>query len=162
MLRRAGLAALAAVVLAVALAALASATGRDSDHRGVEVLKLQFKTVQIAEEDLGEEGFSAGDRFTLLDSLWIDGKKAGELGIDCVSVDLDGQTGETAHCVATATLPGGQITTQGLIAFTDQPVQRFSLAVTGGTGDYRTVGGEIRVEESFEDGGGTIVATLLR
>jgi hypothetical protein len=162
MLRRAGLVALAVMALVIAATALASATGRDSDDRRVEVLRLQFKNVNYAEEDLGDEGPGPGDRFTLLDALRIDGRAAGELGIDCVTVDLDGRTGETAQCVATATLPGGQITTQGLISFTDQPVQRFSLAVTGGTGDYRTVGGEVRVEEDFEAGGGTIVATLLR
>ena len=161
MLRRAGLVTLAAVLLAVAITALASATGRDSDHRGVEVLKLDFANVSVTEADLGREGFSQGDRITLLDTLFEGGERVGELGVDCVVVDLDGQTGATAQCLATATLSGGQITAQGLISFTDDPIQRFTLAVTGGTGDYRTVGGEVRVEEDAE-GKGKIVATLLR
>ena len=162
MLRRAGLVALAAVVLAVAVAALASATGRESDDRGVEVVKLHFKTVQGVEADLGEPGFGPGDRFTFLDHLFQGGEKVGELAGDCVVVDLDGQTGFTSQCQATASLPGGQIAVQGLIAFTHQRFQHFSLAVTGGTGDYRTVGGEVRVEEDSEEGKGTMVVTLLR
>ena len=162
MLRRAGLVTIAAVLLAIALTALATASGRSSDDRGVEVLKLHFKNVSATEADLGEPGFGQGDRFTLLDALYDDGKAVGELGVDCVAVDLDGRTGLTAQCLATATLPGGQIATQGLISFTDQEVQRFSLAVTGGTGDYRTARGEVRVEERPEEGKGTVVITLLR
>lgn len=154
--------ALAAVVLAVAITALASATGRESDDRGLEVIKLHFRNVQGVEADLGEPGFGPGNRFTFLDHLFQNGEKVGELGGDCVVVDLDGQTGFTTQCQATASLPGGQIAAQGLIAIKNERFQHFSLAVTGGTGDYRTVGGEVRVEEDSEEGKGTMVATLLR
>ena len=162
MLRRAGLVVLAAVVLAVAVAALASATGRESDDRGIEVVKLHFKTVQGVEADLGDPGFGPGDRYTFLDHLFEKGEKVGELAGDCIVVDLDGDTGFTTQCQATASLPGGQIAAQGLLAIKNQRFQHFSLAVIGGTGDYRTVGGEIQVEEDSEEGKGTMAATLLR
>ena len=48
--------------------------------------------------------------------------------------------------VATAALPKGQITTQGLGTFTDGPA-KFELAITGGTGKYRTAHGTLSVEE---------------
>jgi hypothetical protein len=162
MLRRAGLVALAAVLLAIAVTALASATGRESDDRGVEVVKLHFRFVQGVDADLVEPGFGPGDRFTFLNHLFHGGEQVGELGGDCVTIDLDGKAGFTAQCLATATLPGGQIATQGLISLANGPVQRFSLAITGGTGDYRTVRGEVRVEENVEEGAGKVVATLLR
>ena len=162
MLRRAGLVALAAVVLAVAVAALASATGRESDDRKVEVVKLESKILKGADLNLGDEAFGLGDRVALQQGLWQDGKSVGELGVDCVVIDLDGQTGVTMQCLATASLPDGQIAGQGLIGFTADEVQRFSLAVTGGTGDYRTARGEIRVEERSDEGAGTITVTLLR
>jgi hypothetical protein len=47
--------------------------------------------------------------------------------------------------VATASLPQGQITVQGLIDFTDPGP--FTLAITGGTGAYRTARGEVEVTE---------------
>ncbi|MDX6555476.1 MAG: hypothetical protein QOD86_1671 [Miltoncostaeaceae bacterium] len=162
MLRRAGLVALAVMALVIAATALASATGRESDDRGVQVVKLDFTTVKAVDADLGDPGFGPGDRHTFLDELYKDGEKVGELGGDCVVVDLDGRTGFTTQCQATASLPDGQIATQGLLGITNGDVQRFSLAVVGGTGDYRTVGGEVRVEEHSEEGHGTIAVTLLR
>ena len=162
MLRRAGLVALAAVLLAIAVTALASATGRESDDRKVEVLKLDFATLKATEVDLGEEGPSQANRFVSHVELLHDGESVGELGYDCVDIDLNGRTGFTAHCMSTASLPGGQVAAQGLITFTADPIQRFSLAVTGGTGDYRTARGEVRVEERFAEGAGTLTVTILR
>ena len=49
----------------------------------------------------------------------------------------------TAQCVATLSLPEGQVTVQGLVVFTNPAKVRFVQAVTGGTGAYRTAHGEL-------------------
>jgi hypothetical protein len=52
----------------------------------------------------------------------------------------------TLQCLVTASLPGGRITSQGLLTFTNgAPEERFTFAVTGGTRRYEGVRGEVRV-----------------
>jgi hypothetical protein len=46
-----------------------------------------------------------------------------------------------AHCPATATLPGGQITLQGVLV---NIPQNFTLPITGGSGKYQGAEGEMR------------------
>jgi hypothetical protein len=50
----------------------------------------------------------------------------------------------TLQCVATLSLPKGQITVQGLPTFTEGPAS-FFLAITGGTGAYKTAHGQVKV-----------------
>ena len=47
-------------------------------------------------------------------------------------------------------LPKGQITVQGLTTFTDGP-STFKLAITGGTGSYRTAHGVLIVDQTSEE-----------
>jgi len=51
--------------------------------------------------------------------------------------------------VATFDLPNGQITVQG----TQRDVLDFTVAVTGGTGDYSGASGTMTGHDSAEDGG---------
>ena len=62
---------------------------------------------------------------------------------------LEPRVSATLQFVATAELPRGQITVQGLATFTDGP-STFRLAITGGTGRYRTAHGVLIVEEISE------------
>ena len=56
-----------------------------------------------------------------------------------------------AKCVATAELPKGQITAQGLLTFSEEAEgEPFRLAITGGTGKYRTAHGEVIVKDVSE------------
>ena len=53
-----------------------------------------------------------------------------------------------AQCVATYALPRGQITGQALIVLGD-PTQ-YAVAITGGSGRYKGVEGEVRVDPASE------------
>jgi hypothetical protein len=61
-------------------------------------------------------------------------------------VRLEPRVAATIQFVATARLPRGQITVQGLVRFTDGP-STFQVAITGGTGRFREAHGVLTVEE---------------
>jgi hypothetical protein len=150
-----------ALLLAVASVSLASATSNDDnddndDH--TRVINLTATTVQQADIDLGKEGLSLGDRFVFSDDLSEGGKQVGTDGVDCVIVRLDPKDATeanlkavTQHCVVTLSLPEGQITGQALLTFTNTPTPPpFTVAITGGTGEFRTAHGEVQVTEESD------------
>ena len=57
----------------------------------------------------------------------------------------------TINCVATVQLPKGQVTVQGLVTFSEQSGDRFKLAITGGTGAYRTTHGEATITSTEDE-----------
>jgi hypothetical protein len=78
MMRRTyGLAAAAALVLAVGsiTVAFASSSGRGSTDHRVQVIRLVAKGVQETNADLGKKGFSQGDQELVALNLFRDGKK---------------------------------------------------------------------------------------
>jgi hypothetical protein len=96
------------------------------------------------ELDLGEPGPSLGDQFVLSNNLFRDGKKVGTSGGTCsITFFTEDFSTLTANCVLTLSLPKGQITTQGLVSFTDP--QPPVVAITGGTGVYRTAHGQMKI-----------------
>jgi hypothetical protein len=99
--------------------------------------------------DLGEPGDSLGDQSVFSQDLFRGGEKVGVSGVVCTLVRLEPRVSATLQCVATARLPGGQITIQGLPTFTDGP-STFRLAITGGTGSYREAHGVAIVEQVSE------------
>jgi hypothetical protein len=150
-MRKISLAAVAALMLAVASVTLASASAsssdtQTSDKKSTQVIHLVAKTVQQANLDLGEPGDSLGDQLVFSEDLFRDGKKVGHDGAVCTLVRLVPRVSATFQCVATASLPEGQITVQGLPTFTDGPAS-FSLAITGGTGAYKTAHGQVKAVE---------------
>jgi hypothetical protein len=147
---------LAAGILAVGGVTLASArpSGR-SHHRGTQVFTVFAVTVQSQVLDLGPQGFSLGDQTIFADDVYDKkgGTKIGSDGVVCTVVRVtDAATGSgTAQCVATASLPDGQITIQGLVSFTGTELPApFQQAITGGTGAYANARGQITVEELSE------------
>lgn len=88
--------------------------------------------------DLENLGPSAGDRVAF-DNPLFDQSNTHAVGSsrgECVQV---GVAATIYHCLAVFTLPGGQITTQGVADFaqTSSPV-----AITGGTGQYQHARGQ--------------------
>jgi hypothetical protein len=154
------LSAMLALLLAVASVSLASATNNDDgDHHDgdhARVINLTATTVQRADIDLGKTGLSLGDRFIFSDD--ISGDAVGTDGGDCVTVRLDPKDATEANvnavtqqCVVTLSLPEGQITGQALITFTNAPTPApFTVAITGGTGKFRTAHGEVEVTEESD------------
>jgi allene oxide cyclase-like protein len=149
---------LVAVAAALGIASIASAGG-ETDKRHKEVLELTATTVQDADLDLGEEGFGVGDRFTFTDDVFEGDRKVGINGGECIAVRIlpdplpSGQEPEsvTFNCVVSFELERGQLTIQGLFTFSAETAgEPFTLAVTGGTGAYRTAHGEAEVTETSE------------
>lgn len=141
------LVAVLALVMASTGASLATADGSD-DNGSTQVIRLVSKPVQETELDLGDKGFGPGDQFVFADDLFRDGKKVGQDGGSCTVVRLDAAA-PTVNCAATLSLPKGQVTVQGLVTFAGEPEdpEPFVVAITGGTGAYRTAGGELEVDE---------------
>jgi hypothetical protein len=151
------LSAMLALLLAVASVSLASATSSDDGGGNTtRVINLTATTVQNTDIDLGKSGLSLGDRFVFSDDL--SGDEDGTDGGDCVIVRLDPEDATEANvkavtqqCVVTLSLPDGQITGQGLITFTNTSTQEpFTVAITGGTGEFRTAHGEVQVTEESD------------
>jgi hypothetical protein len=144
---------IAAAILAVGGVTLASARSASPSHdHGTKTFTVFALTVQSAFLDLGDPGFSLGDQQVFADDIYDHkgGTKIGTDGVVCTVVRVtDAATGSgTAQCVATASLPDGQITIQGLLSFTgDELPAPFQQAITGGTGAYANARGQITVEE---------------
>jgi hypothetical protein len=123
------------------------------------------KTVQSANIDLGDHGFSLGDEFVFSDDLFAknDDNHRSDNHDDAVGTDGGvctivrvadaGAEHGTAQCVVTLSLTDrGQITIQGLVDVTggNTPAS-FDLAITGGTGDFADAGGTVTVEQVNDD-----------
>jgi hypothetical protein len=134
----------AGVLMLASLGAVASqATSDDGESKELEVFHLTAKADQQHFIDEAPAGFSQGDSFIFANSLYSRGHKVGEDGGACTVVRA-ASGGTTFQCLGTNTLPGGQLTAQGL---TTADATREVLAITGGTGRYKTARGEVRITE---------------
>jgi hypothetical protein len=156
------IAALAALAAVLAPAAL-SGDGH-GDHRGYKQFEITSTVAQESETDIAPVGeFNVGDGFTFSDDLWKHGKLIGDDGGSCVVVRIDG-TVAVVQCVATFRLPGGQISAQGLITFDEAQTEEapFTVAITGGTGEYRTAHGEVTVGPGADENTDELTFRLIR
>ena len=130
---------------AVVAAALIVAPSQASHHD--KTLELTGKTLATEQVDVGNPGPSLGDMNVITEDVYRNGKRVGTSDIQCTLVRLQPPKFEV-QCFNTTTLPGGQITSQG-IATSDQ-IEKvpFQQAVTGGTGVYSGVTGQLTVDEA--------------
>jgi hypothetical protein len=159
-----GVALAALVVLTAVLAPAALSGGGDRDHRGYKVIELTSTVAQEGDIDVAPlEQFNVGDAFAFSDDLWKDGKKVGDDGGSCVVVRIDGTTA-VVNCTATFRLPDGQITVQGLITFDESATEDppFTVAITGGTGEFRTAHGEVRIAPGADENTDELTFRLIR
>src|SRR6266550_8870268 len=130
-----GLAALA-VGLGVVASPFAGATAR-----GGKTLVFIEKEISSTEIDLGDPGFSAGNRFVFVNKLLDeDGRAVGRDGGACEILNISGRSVMT-QCIVTAQLAGGDLTVQGIVDF-GGPAD-FVVAITGGTGRYAGAKGTV-------------------
>ncbi len=95
--------------------------------------------------DNGPRGESPGDKFGFTEKLFQHGERVGRDAVEC-TVKRVTRRSFTMQCVGTMTMRGrGQITIQGAITFSETSGDSFSLAVTGGTGEFSGVNGEMVV-----------------
>jgi hypothetical protein len=140
--------ALALTIGAVSLVSTAAGTKPDGKH--FKIIDLTLLTVQEAVLEEEPPGPSLGDRFVFSDDVFSGDKRIGTSGGECTVTRVEpdplpaGQepTSATVQCIVTLRLPEGQITTQALVTFSAEAGPQFTVAVTGGTGAYRTAHGQ--------------------
>jgi|tagenome__1003787_1003787.scaffolds.fasta_scaffold19292200_1 hypothetical protein len=121
------------------VAASASSDPGDRDGHGGRVIELTTQQVNQDYVDLGAAGFSTSDQFVFTNDLKRDGQKVGEDGGTCTVTRVPAEGDPTLQCLGTNSLPGGQISVQGLAA----PGKPFVLGITGGTGRYSDAQGQV-------------------
>jgi hypothetical protein len=123
-----------------------------SEARTLTVL-TKDKTRQIKVVDLGPQGPSQGDIRVNNALLYNDNgsKKVGRFDSSGVMTDPADEASEKVHMVErtlTYTLPGGEISAQGLAPYpkVDRPTPESVDAISGGTGKYAGVRGEVSIQ----------------
>jgi hypothetical protein len=161
--------AILALLLAVTSVSLAFASGDpkgDKNGDKVRILQVTLTNSQETSLDLGAPGPSVGDRFSVFGDLVRNGTRVGVAGYECVTLlftpgpDPAGPPeAATDQCYGTLSLPKGQITVQGLVDRTG-PVP-ITIAITGGTGAYRTAHGELQTSGPNEQGDEPLTLKLI-
>jgi hypothetical protein len=124
------------------------AGNNDGDQRLVVVSRNATET-QIDNPPAGE---SQGDEDVITSPLFRAGKRVGRFDAHVVFTEVNLEEGVFAFQVTfTATLPGGQIVSTGVGVFDEETDDRFTAAITGGTGRYDEAGGDVRVQFVSED-----------
>ena len=90
--------------------------------------------------DVGAPGLSLGDEVVFSGNLLRDGEQLGRVGVVCTFVSTQNADRVEAQCPATATLPDGQITIQGVIV---NRALNWTLPITGGSGRYDRARGQV-------------------
>jgi hypothetical protein len=116
-------------------------------------LTVVTKSRELKVLDLGAQGPTQGDMRVVNAPLYNESGKEriGRLDLFCVTTDPADEPNERAHmveCTYAYTLPGGEISAQGVRAYPklSEPVPRSVDALSGGTGKYAGVRGEVHVE----------------
>jgi Allene oxide cyclase barrel like domain len=99
--------------------------------------------------------FALGDELVFHDQLFSKGKQVGDEVGSCVIASITPEL--LANCTLVVRLPGGNITGQFVAISGPTPKE---LALTGGTGTYRNVGGEGTLVE-FGNGTGRLTLQVL-
>jgi hypothetical protein len=91
---------------------------------------------------------SLGDQIVFTNRLLKGATEVGHQGAVCTVTSAARQE---AQCVATFSLPGGQITAQALVHLGD--LTPYAVALTEGSGRYEGAEGEIEVQPVSQDSG---------
>lgn len=139
-----------AIIGGVAIAALAAAglgVWLFTDSRGGRsttepvTMTLDVKNDQVAKHDFGKPGMDVGDMDIFSDILSVDGKQVGYDGGACFFTNVTPDNPMT-YCELTIHLDAGEIFARSLTPHTLAP---FTMAITGGTGEYADSKGELTV-----------------
>jgi hypothetical protein len=138
------------IVLVLAAAgvtvAAASSSSTDANKHRAQTIQLVAKQTNSTLLVLAASGHGpVGNQFLSTDDLYRQGRKVGDDATACQFMADLGQAGGRFQCLATLSLPEGQLTAQGLVTLTETGGQPVTLAITGGTGAYRTAHGQARI-----------------
>jgi hypothetical protein len=134
------------ILPAAVVAAALIVTPSVASHKD-QTFTLTGKQVASEQVDVGEPGPSLGDMNVITEDVYKNGKRVGTSDIQCSIVRLQ-LPKFSVQCFNTTTLPGGQITAQGIVTSDEIEKVPFKQAVTGGTGAYEGVGGQLTVDEA--------------
>jgi hypothetical protein len=143
----------AAIVLVLAAAGVTVAA---ASSKSAEASKHRVQTIQLVAKQTGSTLLvlaahgPVGNQFLSTGDLYRQGRKVGDDATVCQFMADLGQAGGRFQCLATLSLPEGQLTAQGLATLTEAGGQPITLAITGGTGAYRTAHGQARVVQVSE------------
>ena len=146
------------IPLAAAIIAAVLITSPGQASHGTK-LTLTGKTLATEQIDVGKPGPSRGDMNVITEDVYRHGKRVGTSDIACTVVRIQPPKSFAAQCLNTTTLPGGQITAQGVVTSDQIEQVPFDHAITGGTGAYESAGGVLRVDEAG-DGPATLTFRL--
>jgi hypothetical protein len=137
----------AAIAAALTLTSLSPASAHKPSKS--HDFTVTTKTIDQAQIDVGKPGPSLGDSNVITEDVYVGGKKVGTSDLTCTVVRLDAVKHFFAgECFNTTVLPGGQITAQGVATSDEIEKVPFKQAITGGTGAYKGVSGELTVDEA--------------
>jgi len=129
--------ALAGVVTASAASEAAGPSTAKATTLSFHVVFSPFAPIAANNERNPNSPFALGDEIVFHDQLYANGKRVGdELG-SCAIASLGPPL--EANCSVVFRLPGGNLTGQFVAVQGPEPRE---IAVTGGTGRYRSAGGE--------------------
>jgi hypothetical protein len=149
--------ALAATALLVQGSADAAgpAAAHDSAAGPATTLRFHVKFSPFHLTDIGPRGLTAGDLIDFHDVLFRNGRRAGDEVGSCVVVESSG----LSNCTGVVRLGRDTIT----YAFVNAPPPRKVLAITGGSGRFRTAHGDgTLVENGDAANTGTLTLRLVR
>jgi type II secretory pathway pseudopilin PulG len=134
--KRLAVAGTAIAIVALAVGAIGPAWGSSSEKDKQRTFTLDALTTEQS-----FEGTALGDQIVFTTQLLKGDTEVGHQGGVCTVTSV--ARGE-AQCLATYSLPGGQITGQALIRLGDPAP--YAGAITGGSGKYQGAEGEVRVQ----------------
>jgi hypothetical protein len=134
-------AAVALVALAVGVVGPAWGSSGDKDKQ------TTFRLLAVATE-LNFEGTALGDQIVFTNKLLRGDTEVGHEGAVCTVTSVERQE---IQCVATFSLPGGQITAQALVHLGS--LTPYLVAITGGSGRYEGAEGQIEVRPVSQNSG---------
>lgn len=162
-MRKVALLGLAAAVVLALGGVVAASTGSRAAEAATrprtltfDVVFSPFELVEANNERVSGSPVALGDEIVFHDQLSTKGRQVGDEVGSCVIAAVD--PGIIANCSGVIRLPGGTIAFQ--FANVPGPDPK-ALAVTGGTGRYRTAGGEGTLVE-FGNGKGRLTLHLVR
>jgi hypothetical protein len=146
MFKKAILSVAIALVLAVAGVTVAAASSAGASKHRPETIQLVAKQTQATVLVHAAAGHGpVGNELLTTDDVFRQGRRVGDNASVCQIMAEPGQASLRVQCVATVSLPEGQLTVQGLATVPETGSQPFTLAITGGTGAYRTAQGQVQI-----------------
>ena len=140
-------------IMSVLRAVSASADNEDPNNDAGRTLTVLIKSSERKVVDLGAPGLTHGDMRVTNAPLYNESgeERIGRFDLFCVVTDPADESAEKAHmaeCALTYTLPGGEISVQGVNAYPKFPERTPGGvdAISGGTGKYAGVEGELNHE----------------